>query len=306
MITTFSIIMLLLSINVTGFLFVSSAYAAENNNSMILSINSLSVFEQGKYPFVNGIVTDSNGNPLSDVEIQANFSSDMGIATTDSAGEFSITSNIPAEELGEHTVTVYATKDTMYLNTHVTYDIMTQSEIAKINADSREKTPNTSSYDNSKYDLLSRTILEDMEEQKKENIKNKILSGEQNEMSEQRLETNSKLEKELKSFEEKNESHTPRNAFLRFLADIDYSVKDIFWHQFLFTEERTDDAREAKEYALEEGKSSLEATKIFQQEAAISQNEIIEYNKELNIKYGNATSGVQEQFDENGKLPRED
>ena len=305
MITTFSIIMLLLSINVAGFLFISSAYAEENNNGMVLSINSLSVFEQGKYPFVNGIVTDSDGNLLSGVEIQANFSSGMGIAITDSAGEFSITSSIAAEELGTHTVTVYATKDTMYLNTQVTYNVMTQSEIAQINANSKEKIPRESSYDNSKYDLLSRTILNEMEEQKKDNIKKEILSEEQKEISENRMETHSKIGDELKSLEEKNESHTPRNAFLRFLADIDYSVKDIFWHQFLFTEEKTDDARKAKEYALDEGKSSLEATKIFQQEAAISQNEIIEYNKELNIKYGNATSGVQEQFDENGKLPRE-
>ena len=307
MIISFSII-ILLSVSITGFLFAPPTYAAENNNSMILSINSLSVFEQGKYPFVNGIVTDSDGKPLSDVEIQASFSSDMGITITNSAGEFSITSNIPAEELGEHTVTVYATKNAMYLNTHVTYDVMTQSEIAQINANSGEKTPKTSSYDNSKYDLLSRSVLEDMEKQKKETAKQEEIPSKEEQpiISEQKLETNSKLEDELKSLEEKNESHIPRNAFLRFLAEIDYSVKDIFWHQFLFTEERTDNAREAKEYALEEGKPSLEATKIFQQEAAISQNEIIEYNKELNIKYGNATSDIQEQFDENGKLPRDD
>ena len=299
--------LMLLSVGITGLSFASTVSAQEEtDNGMILSINSLSVFEQGKHPFVNGIVTDSNENPLPGVEIQATFSSDMGIAITDPAGEFSIKSSAAAEELGEHTVTVYATKDAMHLNTQVAYDVMTQPEIAKIHADSKEKTPRESSYDNSKYDLLSRTILNEMEEQKKDNTKKEILSEEQNEISENRLDTNSKIEDELKSLEEKNESHTPRNAFLRFLAGIDYSVKDIFWHQFLFTEERTDDAREAKEYALDEGKSSLEATKIFQQEAAISQNEIIEYNKELNIKYGNATSDVQEQFDESGKLPRED
>ena len=111
------------------------------------------------------------------------------------------------------------------------------------------------------------------------------------------------LENDLKSFENNNESHTPRNAFLRFLAHIDHSVKDIFWHQFLFTEEKTDDARVAKNNALEEGKSSIDATKIFQQEAAVTQNEIIEYNKYLSIKYGNSTSNVQEQFDENREIP---
>ena len=299
-------VVMFLSVGVMGLSFVSMVSAQEDNNGMVLSINSLSIFEQGKYPFVNGIVTDANKNPIPGVEIQATFSSGMGITTTDFAGEFSITSSTAAKELGEHTVTVYAAKNAMHLNTQVAYDVMTQSEITKINADSKEKTPRESGYDNSKYDLLSRTILNEMEAQKKDNIKKEILSEEQKEVSEQRLETHSKIEDELKSLEEKNESHTPRNAFLRFLADIDYSVKDIFWHQFLFTEERTDDARDAKDYALEEGKSSLEATKIFQQEAAISQSEIIEYNEELNVKYGNATSGVQEQFDENGKIPRDE
>ncbi len=301
-----SFVIILLSVSVTGLLLSSSVWA-EENNGMILSINSLSIFELGQYPFVSGVVTDSDGNPLSDVEIQVTFPSSTGIAISDSAGEFSITSKIPAELVEEHSITVHAIKGATYLNTQVTYDVMTQSEFAKNNAvDSKQKTPKTSSYDNSKYDLRSRAILKDMEEQKKENAKKETLSKEQQTISKQRLETQSKLEDELKSFEEKNESHTPRNAFLRFLADIDHSVKDIFWHQFLFTEERTDNAREAKEHALEEGKSSLAATKIFQQEAVISQNEIIEYNKELNIKYGNATSGIQDDFDENGKLPREE
>ena len=92
---------------------------------------------------------------------------------------------------------------------------------------------------------------------------------------------------------------------MRFLADVDNSLKNIFWNQFLFTEEKTENARIAKQNALEEGKSSMEATKIFQKEAAISQSEIMEHNKEITVKYGNATGSVQEQFDENGKLPRE-
>jgi len=300
--STISFLIILLSVGFAGLLFAPSVWA--DGNSMTLSINSLSIFELGQYPFVNGIVTDSDGNPLSNVEIQVNFPSSVGIATTDSAGEFSVTSKIAAE-LGENTVEVYATRDALYLNTQVMYKVIASSEISKSNADSEEETTTTSRYDNSKYDLLSRTILDGMEKQRTENMEKEILSEEQQAISEQRLQTHSKLKDELESFEKENESHTPRNAFLRFLAGIDPSVKDIFWNQFLFVEERTNNARESKEYALEEGKSSTEATKIFQQEAAISQSEIIEYNKELNVKYGNSTSGVQEKFDENGKLPRE-
>lgn len=295
--------MILLSATVG--LFVMTPVWAEEN-SVTLSVSSLSKFGVGQNPFVKGTVIDSNGNPLSNVEIQANFPSSVGIAVTNSAGEFSITSQAPAEP-GEHVITVYATKDTLYLDTQVIYQVGTSNEILNNNnTNSEEKNSKTSNYDNSQYDLLSRTILKNIEEQKIDNQKREDLSEEQEAISEQRLQIHSELKNELESFEKEYESNTPRNAFLGFLTDVDSSVKDIFWHQFLFTEERTDDAREAKEYALEEGKSSIEATEVFREKATIRQSEINEYNNELNIKYGNATSSVQEQFDENGKLPREE
>ena len=248
-------------------------------------------------PFISGTTQDNNENPLSDVEIQINFPSQIIITTTDSKGEFSITSPVAAEP-GEYVVTVYATKDTMNLKTQIKYQVIdytriTTSDTSK-NIEYEEKNSKINNYDNSKYDLFSRTILDKVEEQKKEIAKNKILSEEQHLIAEQRFQMYEDLENDLKSFEKNNESHTPRNAFLRFLAHIDHSVKDIFWHQFLFTEEKTGDARVAKNNALEAGKSSIEATKIFQQEAAVTQSEIIEYNKYLSIKYGNSTSNAQE------------
>ena len=67
----------------------------------------------------------------------------------------------------------------------------------------------------------------------------------------------------------------------------------------------TQQAIDAKELALQEGKSSYEATKIFQKKAAVTQQEVIEFNKNLNIGYGNATSNIQNLFDKEGKIPRE-
>ena len=85
--------------------FVSPVWAEQ---SLVFSANSISEFEIGQYPFINGKTVDSNGNPLSDVEIQANFPSRIITTTTNSTGEFSIVSSIPAE-LGEYTITIYAT-----------------------------------------------------------------------------------------------------------------------------------------------------------------------------------------------------
>ena len=305
MIRIFSLVMLS---GVVGMFLFSPAWAEQ---SMLFSVSSQSTFQVGEYPFINGTATDSDGNPLQDVEIQANFPSRMAITETDSAGKFSITSYVPAE-LGEHTVTVFATKDKMYLNTQITYQVidsqqqqrMTTSGVSEKESNPEEDIPKKPKYDNSKYDLFSRMILDNIEEQKIENEKKEVFSEEQQQIKEQRILSQKDLEDDLKSFEKQNEFYNARNAFLRFLADVDYSVKNLFWQQFLFTEKITEEAQEAKKDALEEGKSSVEATKIFQQEAAVSRNEIIEYNKDLSIKYGNATSNIQEHFDENGKLPR--
>lgn len=259
----------------------------------------MSEFKMGQHPFISGMAKDNDGNPLPDVEIQANFPSRIMLATTDSAGEFSITSPVAAEP-GEHIISVFATKGTMNLKTQITYQVIDNQRVTADdtkNEDPEENNSKNSKFDNSKYDLLSRTILDKVEEQKIENEKKETQSKEQQIISEQRLQIREDLETDLKSFEKKSESHTPRNAFLRFLAHIDYSVKDIFWHQFLFTEEKTEDAQIAKENALEAGKSSFEATKIFQQEAAVTQGELIKYNEELSIKFGNTTSSIKDKFD---------
>ena len=303
------IISMVLLSGMIGLFFASSAWAEEG---MLFSVKTLSEFEMEEHPFIYGNATDMNGNPLPDVEIQANFPSSVAMTKTNSTGEFSITSSSTAEP-GKHTVTVYATKGKMYLNTQITYHVIDrQQQIVQFVDLEEEVNPEenisnrTKNYDNSKYDLFSRTILDNIEEQKGNILKKKVLSEEQQEITEQRLQSQEDLETDLKLFERQNEFHSARNAFLRFLADVDYSVKNLFWQQFLFTEKITEEAHKAKEEALGEGKSSAEATKIFQQEAAVTQKEVMEYNKNLSIKYGNATSSIQEQFDEKGKLPRED
>jgi hypothetical protein len=42
--------------------------------------------------------------------------------------------------------------------------------------------------------------------------------------------------------------------------------------------------------------------KIFQRKAAITKNEIVDYNSKLNVKYGFADESSQSYFDSDGKL----
>ncbi|MFB5608734.1 MAG: carboxypeptidase-like regulatory domain-containing protein [Nitrosarchaeum sp.] len=277
----------------TGFA-TSQAWA---DGGIILSVNSLSEFKAGQYPSISGKVTDSNGNPLSDVEVQANFPSRSIMTITDSTGKFSITTKIPAQP-GEYVVKIYATKGKMGINTQISYQVKENQPII-IPTDTPKE------IEELKQEPSSETILQQIEEQKINDIKQKALSEEQQKIKEQRLQEQIDLKRDLKSDEKEQESHNPRNAFLSFLRDIDNSVKNIFWNQFLFTEKITNQGQMAKENALKEGKTPVEAMKMFQKGAAVTRNELIEENKRINIEYGNATNDVQQQFDEKGKLPRE-
>ncbi|MGI0077447.1 MAG: hypothetical protein ACREAU_08610, partial [Nitrosopumilaceae archaeon] len=76
----------------------------------------------------------------------------------------------------------------------------------------------------------------------------------------------------------------------------------IFWGQFNLTEKQHNEAYAAKQTAIENGETSVNAMKIFQRKAAITKNEIVDYNSELNIKYGFADESSQSYFDNDGKL----
>ena len=240
-----------------------------------------------------------NNDPVSDVRIQVHFPFGIINTTTNSTGHFSASSPIPVD-LGEYTITVYAKKDNRYTSSQITY----QGVESKPKIESHvEKTPKTN--EKIELDPFSKMIKQ-LEAEKTADAKRKTNIQEQSQISEQRRLSQIDLEKDLKDSEKRNESYNPRNAFYKFIQKIDSSVRGIFWQQFLFTEQITKQAHEAKENALDGGKSSFEAMKIFQEKAAVPQKEIIGLNKNVNIVYGNATSDTQNQFDENGKLPRDD
>ena len=95
-----------------------------------------------------------------------------------------------------------------------------------------------------------------------------------------------------------------KNSFANFVKTIDLLMHGIFWDQFDFTQKISDKAYKAKTSALEEGKTSLEATKVYQETAAVPQKDVINYIEEINVKHGFANATVQEQFDDKGKFNR--
>ncbi len=283
-----------------GALLINPVWAVED---FIFSINSPSEFEVGQFPVIHGKAVTLDNNPVSDVQIKVNFPSGSITTLTNSTGQFSAISPVLAD-IGEYTITVYAKKDNKYANVQFTYQV-TESKvtIAKETPKPLDETLKTDEH--VELDPFSKMIKQ-IEEQKLEEEKEKSLTKKQQQVEEQRLLAKADLQNDLIEAEKRNESNSPRNVFYRFIQDVDSSVRGIFWQQFLFTEKITKEAQEAKENALEEGKSSFEAMKIFQKEAAVTQKEVMDFNKNLSVRYGNATNVIQEQFDEKGKLPREE
>ncbi|KAF6246496.1 hypothetical protein C6990_08295 [Nitrosopumilus sp. b3] len=279
-----------------GLFLANPAWAVED---FMLTISSLSEYEEGQHSIVHGKTMTLDEEPVSKVLISVYFPSGIIKTSTNSTGQFSVTSPIPVE-IGEDDITVYAKKDNRYTSAEITYKV-TESKTKKI----QEPVTKTPKITGKKIELdpFSK-MLQEIEKQKNDEVKRETSLKEKQEIDEKRQLAKEDLQNDLKESERRNEAHSPRNVFYKFIQEVDSSVRGIFWQQFLFTERITNQAAEAKNDALKEGKSSFEATKIFQKKAAVSQKEVIEFNKGLSITHGNSTSGIQNLFDENGKLPR--
>lgn len=284
-----------------GLFFTNPVFATDD---FLFTVDSLPKFEIGQYPFVTGNAVTLDKKPVSDVQIQINFPSEQIRVSTNSTGQFYAKSTIPAE-IGEYDITFYARKDNKVTDTQITYKVLETVPTKSFKVtDSLEKS-NKVSDGNIELDPFTK-MIKNLEEQKTDEAIRKEITKEQQQIDEQRIQNEIKLQKDLKDSEKRTEYYTPRNVFYRFIADIDSSVRAIFWQQFLFTEDITNHARDAKENALDEGKSSHEAMKIFQDKAKVTKKEIMNLNKNVNVKYGNATDDTQDQFDENGKITREE
>ena len=123
-------------------------------------------------------------------------------------------------------------------------------------------------------------------------------------LDEQRSITQQLLQNDLDRMNNNYAEFTPKASFESFLTGIDSTVHDIFWGQFEFQQQKVQAGRDAMMAVYENGGSLEEARQAYFQKAATKQTELIEVNKNLNIKYGFADPTVQQNFDEFGKLPR--
>lgn len=244
-------------------------------------------------PAISGILTDENGGPISGVYVYSIFSNGTAQDWTDKNGKFFLRSSekYPA---GEHFVEVYARSEPYLSRTVVSFDVQTPEPPEPTAASQLTQAKKGLSIHDMIRQVKSHNLEENLNSTRIQ--ENKTQSFEPQRQLAQMSLKSGLTENSREYLQEKN-----RNSFASFLSTVDVLMHAIFWDQFNFTQKISDDAYEAKTSALEEGKTSLEATKVYQDTAAVSQNEVIDYMEELNVKHGFSNATTQDQFDENGK-----
>lgn len=95
---------------------------------------------------------------------------------------------------------------------------------------------------------------------------------------------------------------TPQNAYSTFVSQLNQTVQAIFWGQFNYTEQKTNEGLAAMNQVQQNGGSAEQAREAFIQNASTSRSDITTVNNNLNVQYANANSTVQQEFDQWGDL----
>ena len=128
--------------------------------------------------------------------------------------------------------------------------------------------------------------IEKKREQEKLNQSNKLKSHELRQIELQRLETDTK-------------PYSPPESFKKFLSRINGTdaTKQVFWDQFNFMMQKTQEASMVKTNVLKNGGTNEQAMKAFADKAKIKRLMLISFNQDANIKAGIADAKIQKMFD---------
>ena len=303
---------------IVAIVFFSSSFANATSSLDELVIHARPAkqsFDSTEFPMIVGVIKDQQGQRVSDVQVKIAFATETVSSTTNEMGSFMIQTKTLSNP-GNYMVSSIAIKEGYKMAVSSTTYLVTEkasliSPVLEFSSDGIEEIqkavytiPKTleQGLTNNPLSQLITQRLEEFQRQQAEDEKRQMEIKQHNAfIDEQRKLAEQSLQKDLKGLEKDTEFNSARNAYARFVADVDEAVQSIFWGQFNFIEKKTTDAQEAKQSAIQSGKTSFEATKIFQRKAAITHEELISYNSELNVRFGSADKKIQESFNEDGK-----
>jgi hypothetical protein len=260
-----------------------------------------SPIESDEIPVLVGTVTDQASRPIANVTV--NISTSYGIfeITTDNDGKFRYQYSNPVNP-AQYQVNIKAQKDGYGVGLTSTTFFVHGIPVIQ----SQKYEPTNSSSNNINQDPVGSKILKSIESEKNQQVKQdaKIKQNEEEKkvVDGQRVLANQQLQTDLQGWFAQLNPFTPRNVYASFISQVNETVASIFWGQFNFTEQKTNDGLAAQNLTLQNGGTSDQARNAFIQNASSSRSEIIQVNKDLNLKYGNASNDVQSKFDKYGNL----
>ena len=145
---------------------------------------------------------------------------------------------------------------------------------------------------------LSKKILAQMQEGKT------IDQTKVQQMQELRNKVKANLAEEVNRMNKDYEQFTPQNAFAKFVSKKPSHVQPIYQDMFSYHQEKISQAKSEYSKVISAGGKTKEAWEAYQKASATHRIKLIQLNKDLSIKYGNADPAIQNTFDEKGKLPR--
>lgn len=155
---------------------------------------------------------------------------------------------------------------------------------------------------------ISQDILAKIELSKKQFLQAKEIENKRNAqqefINEQREIAQKSLKQELQRMEKTYEGFSPKNAFAKYVSNLNVTNNEIFWDQFDYLQTKITLARDARDSVLKQGGTFFDAMKQYVQYAKMPKIEMQNIVRELNIKHNLAQEDIQSNFDINGKLPR--
>ena len=288
---------LFLAMMVSTILVFHAAYAMVPIGSLVITAKpEKSPIESNEIPVIVGIVTNQASKPIQNVQVSINTADGIYQTSTDINGTFRY--QYPgAVSPAQYLVNIKAQKDGYQPGLASTTFFVSGIPQYYSKSENNTRDDPAKSQTLQKIEMAKKlqaqqdAKLQQIEEEKKLQANQKALADQQ-------------LQIDLQNWFDQFNPFTPRNAYAEFVSQVNQTVQGIFWGQFNFTEQKTNDGLAAMNYTLQNGGSNEDARKAFIQNASSSRTEIVQVNKDLNIEYGHADKDVQNRFDKYGNIQR--
>jgi hypothetical protein len=295
---------LFLAIMLSSVLLIHTASAIVPIGGLVVTVKpEKSPLESSEIPVLTGTVTDQASRPIANAQVSISTSYGTFGIFTGNDGKFRYQYENPVKP-AQYLVNVKAQKigygTGLASTTFFVYGVPVSQ--------SQQYNSKTVSGNNSSQDPIASRILKNVEiakkQQAEQDAKIKRIEEEKKLEQSQRALANQQLQFDLGNWFAQFNPFTPRNAYAEFVSQVNQTVQTIFWGQFNFTEQKTNEGLAAKSQVLQNGGSYDQARNAFIKNATTSRSEISKVNNDLNVKYGNASKDVQSKFDKYGNLPR--